>query len=111
LAYSGTAKRIMATSLATIKLCELRKSHIQNWIWEISKKYPMGTTPRTTWQTLKQILLYAADEERQWVLAADVIMMFHKLDKPKRVQYRPHVTEDDIQMFIGHITQITSFPS
>jgi integrase len=102
--YEFALRRVLPV-LGTIRLRDLKKAHIQEMMYFLAKKYPAGTTPRSTKTSVKTALEYAADDEQAWISPAEVILMFRKLDRLKRKPHRRHATEADLRLFLSEIRQ------
>jgi integrase len=101
-AYRGYRIRVNAhivPMLGHVRLRDLRKSVIQNWVYDMLKKHPVGTTPDCVTSMFRTVLEYAADEDRGYVNVADVIQWFRKLDRGKRKPHRRHIDKNDLPVF------------
>jgi integrase len=85
--------------LGTMKLCKLKKSVVQSWYYDLHKRVPEGTLPEKAKTVLALAVRYAADDDRGWVSVGDSLVMFRKLDAPKRKPRRTHVKTDDLLHF------------
>ena len=88
--------------IGDVKLRDLKKSVIQRWYYEVYKRVPTGTVPQKIKCTLVSAVNYAADEERGWISPGDALLMFRRLDAPKRKPRRTHAKLDDLKVFLEH---------
>jgi integrase len=102
-AYRSMAANV-TEPLASVRLRDLRKSHIQAWIWDrATKRRPSNIGKYRTF--LRMALEYAADDERGWIAPGEVTTLFRKLDMPKGTPRRPHIEQEDADLFMATVRE------
>jgi integrase len=92
-------KKHIIPHLGTIKLTALTKSAVQDWVWEMVAGSHGASHKNRLW-ALKLVMYFAADDDRRWITLSEVMLLFRRLVVPKREQFQPQPTKEDVRLYL-----------